>query len=64
MKFAFYDKLVNSSSFIELCNVAQSYGFDGVEISNVKEEISRHTAFFVYLLDSCSSSRELYYFGQ
>jgi len=43
MKFAFSDKLVNSSSFIELCNVAQSYGFDGVEISNVKDEISRHT---------------------
>ena len=42
MKFSFSDNLVKSSSFIELCNFVQSYGFDGVEISDVKKEISQH----------------------
>ena len=43
MKFSFADKFVKTRSFIELCNVAQNYGFDGIEISNVEEEISNHT---------------------
>ncbi len=34
MKIAFSDKFVNTHSFIELCNVAHDYGFDGIEISN------------------------------
>ena len=43
MKIAFSDKFVNTNSFIELCNVAQDYGFDGVEISDVDAEIKAHT---------------------
>ena len=42
MKFSFSDKLVSSASFIELCNTVQYYGFDGVEISNVEQEIKDH----------------------
>ncbi len=42
MKYSFSDKLVSSVSFIELCNVVQNYGFDGVEISDVAMEKSRH----------------------
>ncbi|MBQ3115556.1 MAG: AMP-binding protein [Clostridia bacterium] len=42
MKFSFPNKFVNTDSFIELCNVAQSYGFDGIEICNVEEEKLSH----------------------
>ena len=31
MKFSFSDKFVKSGSFIELCNIAQDYGFDGIK---------------------------------
>ena len=34
MKFSFSDKYFNSTSFIDLCNIAQNYGFDGIEISD------------------------------
>jgi hypothetical protein len=43
MKISFSDKFVNASSFIDLCNTARFYGFDGIEISNAKEEKSAHT---------------------
>ncbi|MBR1967768.1 MAG: AMP-binding protein [Clostridia bacterium] len=43
MKLAFTDNFVNSSKFIELCNVVQKYGFDGVEITNVEEEKKNHS---------------------
>ncbi len=43
MKFAFLDKFVKSTSFIDLCNIVQSYGYDGVEISDVENEVVSHT---------------------
>ncbi len=43
MKIAFSDKYVKTQSFIELCNVAQSYGFDGIEISNAFGERALHS---------------------
>ncbi len=43
MKFSFPDNFVNASSFIELCNYAQNYGFHGFEISNAREEKTAHT---------------------
>ncbi len=42
MKFSFSDKIVKSSSFVELCNVAQDYGFDGIEISDAEKEKLAH----------------------
>ena len=42
MKLSFVDNMVQTSSFIELCNVAKSYSFDGVEIFDVKKEKSEH----------------------
>lgn len=42
MKFSFSDKMVNASSFFELCNVAKDYGFDGVEIYDAVLERSVH----------------------
>ncbi len=42
MKFSFPDKFVETGSFVELCNVAQNYGFNGIEISNVEKEKSTH----------------------
>ncbi len=39
MKIAFSDKFVNARSFIELCNVAKNYGFDGIEISNARSQM-------------------------
>ena len=42
MKFAFPDKFVSSKSFIDLCNVVKSYGYDGVEICDVKKEKTQH----------------------
>ncbi len=42
MKFSFPDKFVNTSNFIELCNVAQSYGFDGIEVFDVSKEKAQH----------------------
>ena len=43
MRLSFSDKIVQSVSFIELCNVAQNYGFDGIEIFNVEKEKSAHS---------------------
>ncbi len=43
MKFSFADKLVNSGSFLQLCNTAQYYGFDGIEISDVFSEKQKHS---------------------
>ncbi|MBE7083582.1 MAG: AMP-dependent synthetase [Clostridiales bacterium] len=43
MKISFSDKLVNTASFIDLCNTVQRYGFDGVEISDVEKEKASHT---------------------
>ncbi len=42
MKLAFSDKFVNTSSFIDLCNVAQDYGFDGIEIHDAEAERAQH----------------------
>ncbi len=42
MKFSFSDKIVNSNSFIDLCNIARSYGFEGVEISDAEIEKDLH----------------------
>ena len=42
MKFAFSDKFVKSKSFIDLCNIVQSYGYDGVEISDAQKEKTQH----------------------
>lgn len=42
MKISFSDKFVKSNSFVELCNYVQSYGFNGIEISDVEAEISAH----------------------
>ena len=43
MKFSFSDNMVKSTSFIDLCNIAQNYGFDGIEICDVENEISQHS---------------------
>ncbi len=42
MKFSFSDKIVNSNSFIDLCNIASSYGYDGIEISDAEIEKDLH----------------------
>ncbi len=42
MKFSFSDNLVTSRSFIELCNIAQDYGYDGIEIFDAKIEKQSH----------------------
>lgn len=42
MKFSFSDKFVSAKSFIELCNIAKSYGYDGIEISDVRAEVLKH----------------------
>ena len=38
MKIVFPDNFVNSKSFLDLCNITQDYGFDGVEITDVEAE--------------------------
>ncbi len=42
MKLSFVDSMVQTSSFLELCNVAKSYSFDGIEIFDVKKEKIQH----------------------
>ena len=42
MKFAFPDKYFNSTSFVDLCNIAQNYGFDGIEITDANKEKESH----------------------
>ena len=42
MKLSFSDRFVNASSFVDLCNFAQNYGYDGVEIFDVAKEKSNH----------------------
>lgn len=43
MKISFSDRFVKSNSFIELCNIAKDYGFDGIEISDAEEETACHS---------------------
>ncbi len=43
MKLSFQDKIVNTQSFLELCNTVQHYAFSGVEITDVEKEISAHS---------------------
>ena len=43
MKFSFSDKYFNTASFLDLCNIAQNYGFDGIEISDADKEKNSHT---------------------
>ncbi len=43
MKFSFSDKYFNTTtSFVDLCNIAQNYGFDGIEISDATKEKENH----------------------
>ncbi len=42
MKFSFSDKYFNSTSFVDLCNIAQNYGFGGIEISDATKEKESH----------------------
>ncbi len=42
MKISFVDTYANCKNFLDLCNFAYSYGFDGIEISDVEKEISSH----------------------
>ena len=42
MKYSFSDKIINCTSFVELCNVAKDYGFDGIEIFDAEREKSVH----------------------
>ena len=42
MKLSFSDKHIPSGSFLELCNIAHDYGFDGFEISDAELEKSLH----------------------
>ncbi len=43
MKLSFVSNMVKASSFLELCNIAKSYSFDGVEILDVKNEKKEHS---------------------
>ena len=43
MKFSFCDKYIKTSSFLDLCNAVQSYGYDGVEIFDAIKEKNEHT---------------------
>ena len=42
MKFSFSDKYFNSTTFVDLCNIAQNYDFDGIEISDATKEKESH----------------------
>ena len=42
MKIVFPDNFVKSKSFLDLCNITQDYGFDGVEITDVEAEKECH----------------------
>ena len=42
MRIAFPDKFINSKSFLDLCNITQDYGYDGVEITDVEFEKQNH----------------------
>ena len=42
MKFSFPDNFVKSNSFINLCNIAQDYGYNGIEICDAEKEKEAH----------------------
>lgn len=42
MKFSFPDNFVKSNSFINLCNIAQDYGYNGIEICSAEKEKEEH----------------------
>ena len=43
MKFAFIDTFAKASSFVELCDFAKRYGFEGIEISDAEMEKNSHS---------------------
>lgn len=59
MKFAFSTKHVNGNSFLELCNTAADYGYDGFEIFNADEEKSSHFDSVFNASSSADSKRKL-----
>ena len=38
MRLAFSTRNVRLGSFLELCNIARDYGFDGIEVDDVQTE--------------------------
>ena len=42
MKLSFPDKFVKSQSFIDLCNIAKNYGYNGVEVCDVVSSLNSH----------------------
>ena len=59
MKFAFSDKHVKASSFLELCNIAHDYGFDGIEISDAEAQKSAYKDSIFKTANTADSKRKL-----
>ncbi len=59
MKISFSDKFIKTSSFIELCNCVQSYGFNGIEISDVEAEIAAHADSIFRQSETADAKRKL-----
>ena len=59
MKFSFPDSFTESKSFLELCNFVYSYGYSGVEISDVEKEISEHKDSIFRASNTADAKRKL-----
>ena len=59
MKLAFSDKFVSSASFVELCNVAQDYGYSGIEIADAKLEKKNHADSIFHSSVTADAKRKL-----
>jgi len=59
MKLAFSDRFVNSASFVELCNVAQDYGYAGIEIADAKKEKTTHADSIFHSSVTADAKRKL-----
>ncbi|MBO5066867.1 MAG: AMP-binding protein [Clostridia bacterium] len=59
MKLSFSDKFVESKSFIDLCNIAQNYGFNGIEIEDAFIEKEKHTDSIFRSSNTADAKRKL-----
>ncbi len=59
MKLSFSDKFVESKSFIDLCNIAQNYGFNGIEIEDAFVEKEKHADSIFRSTNTSDAKRKL-----
>ena len=59
MKLAFSTRDVSAQSFLEVCNIADEYGFDGFEIFDAENERKMHSDSILKSMSAADAKRKL-----